>query len=180
MDTSTGVQTDTDESFATRVPVSQSESELRNYLLSMARMHEQHHNGRPYFFRYHGYEHYVLERGRFYESMPRPKKYRRGTPRYCFNNALSLVIKHPELTYVEGYASGAVIPVQHAWVVGPDGKAMEITWEEPGDSYYGVEFSREDLIRVIAHTKLAGIMPGDYRFGFPLLKGLPPGTQVQP
>jgi hypothetical protein len=48
--------------------------------------------------------------------------------------------KADRVTYVEGYAQ-AILPVHHAWNVDAQGRVMEVTWEEPGVAYFGIEFN---------------------------------------
>ncbi len=65
--------------------------------------------------------------------------------RNCFQHAAEAAKLERSLTYVEGYAI-LIIPVLHAWLVGPDGKVIETTWQEMGRAYYGIPF-RTDYIR---------------------------------
>lgn len=51
------------------------------------------------------------------------------TPNHCFANASRLVLadRSGELSYVEGFAMGQVMPVHHAWcAIG--GKVVDLTW----------------------------------------------------
>ena len=51
------------------------------------------------------------------------------TPNHCFANASKLVLcdRSGELSYVEGFAMGQVMPVHHAWCsIG--GKVIDLTW----------------------------------------------------
>lgn len=128
-------------------------------------------------------EDYVLDRGRLFRSAPLSTTQlsivlaaeRRATqagvlfaPRRCFANAAQLVLhdRTGELSYVEGYAVGTVIPIHHAWAV-IGGKVVDITWRrrQPtvtlehelsdhvlGDfsnehAYYGIPFQREEVLK---------------------------------
>jgi hypothetical protein len=63
----------------------------------------------------------------------------------CFQHAAVAAMEERSLTYCEGYAI-SIIPVLHAWLLGPDGKVIETTWKEMGHAYYGIPF-RTDYVR---------------------------------
>lgn len=50
----------------------------------------------------------------------------------CYANCMRIRNRHPEYQYVEGWAIH-LIPVEHAWLVGPDGRVVDPTWclQEP-------------------------------------------------
>lgn len=53
-------------------------------------------------------------------------------PQRCFDNATRLVLadRTGELSYVEGFAVGTVMPVHHAWAI-IGGKVIDLTWRCP-------------------------------------------------
>lgn len=61
----------------------------------------------------------------------------KGRLKECFRNAYRKAIDHPELTYVEGYATVNGLPVHHAWLLDPDGNVQDPTWREPTDRTCG-------------------------------------------
>jgi hypothetical protein len=86
------------------------------------------------------------------------------------------------LTYVEGWATiPGLIPVEHAWVTDAGRRVYEVTWETPGDAYWGMEFSVERADDVTWNGDATVL--NDFRRRHPLLSqhwtGEPPG-QVWP
>lgn len=123
---------------------------------------------------------WLLDQGRLFVPVKRPRGVRLGTKRMCYRNALMRAEAHG-LGYAEGYALGiACIPVHHAWCVDADGNAIEVTWPEPGSAYFGVQFNIEDVELTTTKQGYWGIVENDYIFGFPLLHGRPPGTRQSP
>jgi hypothetical protein len=90
----------------------------------------------------------VLREGREYQPARFEEfDYPRGAERKCFVNAFHLADAHPELTYVEGFASKRSEPIHHAWCVTEDGRVVDPTWQQhDGDpepeqwEYLGVPF----------------------------------------
>lgn len=61
------------------------------------------------------------------------------TDRLCYRNAAATAREHHGLVYAEGFActrAAADIPIAHAWCVGPDGTAIDPTWEHSAEVYY--------------------------------------------
>ena len=66
-------------------------------------------------------------------------------PKACFFNSLKIAKKLEGYQYFEGFAT-CMIPCEHAWVVSPEGKVIDVTWIrffDDGDDrvpqdYYGV------------------------------------------
>lgn len=50
----------------------------------------------------------------------------RAVPKACFENCRRLVKRMPGLKYYEGTAT-SIIPMEHAWVVTPEGRVLEPT-----------------------------------------------------
>ena len=86
---------------------------------------------------------FVLQHGRYW--MPGSVCWAKGASA-CYVHAAKAAIRNREYTYVEGYAVGAFIPVQHAWLVDKHGLVIETTWSQVGSGYFGVPF-RTDYIR---------------------------------
>lgn len=102
-------------------------------------------------------ERFVLRNGKPMESTKlkgRPLK--QGL---CFRNA-TWFSERGVGTYTEGFACRLNIPfpIHHAWVT-VDGKAMDPTWRKPEEAvYYGVEFSREEVIERSLATGCYGVL----------------------
>jgi hypothetical protein len=95
----------------------------------------------------------LIERGKFFEPIKRPKGYRKRADKACFTNA-ALLACDGRGTYVEGLACSSSSPglaVHHAWITLDGVHAIETTWQEPGASYFGVAF---DDVKTVAHTLL--------------------------
>ena len=73
-------------------------------------------------------EKFVLENGFAQDRALRDEG--SGVVRECYKNALELAREEPDrYVYTEGFALGAVIVVQHAWVTDlHDGSAVDPTW----------------------------------------------------
>jgi hypothetical protein len=127
--------------------------------------------------RYGCYEALILAQGQPWVPARLPRRAPRGMMRHCYLNALNLSSRYPALRYVEGYAVPTIngetyIPVQHAWCVDRFDRVWDNTWPEPQHSaYYGMIFSREEVARFIEiDEETFGILPTEYRIGFPLLR----------
>src|SRR3569832_1414902 len=106
--------------------------ELRQYLQNQAALMKQ---LRPQpDWKYNGFEELVLDCGTTVEAKPLPKNIKRGLPKSCYWNSQQLAFKRKSLTYVEGYALAEDVPmaVAHAWLLTPEGYAIDPTWETPG------------------------------------------------
>lgn len=126
-------------------------------------------------FVYRSMEEFVIRNGHNYFPRKLHREFKPGKPKLCFNNVTDLVLKKPELTYVEGYAMG-VIPVLHAWAVTSDGYVVDPTWTgrkgrpDLGTAYYGVPFDINFVLETITKKGTYGVID-DWKLGFPLLKG---------
>jgi hypothetical protein len=108
--------------------------------------------------------------GKFYTPQTLPSQYSKGTPKNCFQDAANLAMDHPDLTYVEGYATTGIIPVHHAWCADKDGKVIDPTWAALGDndegiehrSYYGIPIPTDELTARIIKKKTWGFFETDY------------------
>lgn len=85
---------------------------------------------------------FVLRNG--VEMAPRARIGPKRPNRQCFKNAAEFVMARrlagdDSCRYAEGFAisAGLGIPIHHAWVE-IDGEAMDPTWAEPGQAYYGL------------------------------------------
>ena len=155
-------------------------NELRQYLQNQAALIKQ---VRPQpDWKYNGFEELVLDCGTVIEAKSLPKNIKRGLPKSCYWYSQQLAFKRKSLTYVEGYALAEDVPmaVAHAWLLTPEGYAIEPTWETPGICYLGVPFSTEWVKSVLKARKKRGrgddlsIFECNYLEEYSLLKqGLP-------
>ena len=133
-------------------------------------------------FKYAGFEELVLDCGTVMEAKPLPATLKRGMPKSCYWNSQQLAFKRKSLTYVEGYALAEDVPmaVAHAWLLTPEGYAIDPTWESPGICYLGIPFSTKWFKSVLVSRRERGrgddisIFESNYLEGYSLLKqGLP-------
>ncbi len=123
-------------------------------------------------------EELVLRCGVPMESKPLPESIEAGAPGFCYWNCQQLAIASDSLTYAEGYALHPDVgfPISHAWLLTPDGCAIDPTWDSPG-CYFGVPLSTAWVQSVVAARNLfdnLSIFDGNYIEKFSLLKdGLP-------
>jgi hypothetical protein len=155
-------------------------SQLKQYLQDRADLIRKLHS-KPNC-QYAGFEELVLDCGTTMEAKPLPKNIKRGLPKSCYWNSQQLAFKRKSLTYVEGYALAEDVPmaVAHAWLLTPEGYAIDPTWETPGICYLGVPFSTEWVKSVLKARKKRGrgddlsIFECNYLEKYSLLKqGLP-------
>lgn len=132
--------------------------------------------------KYKGFEELVLDCGREMEAIPLPKKIKPGFKKQCYFNCIELIQKHQDLTYVEGYALDANIsfPVAHAWLMNPQGQAIDPTWESGGLCYIGIPFQTQWVLDFLEDRKQRGrddylsLFESNYLEEFSLLKqGVP-------
>jgi len=100
---------------------------------------------------------FILQNGKHFipQSLPQHLVKYQGRKKECFKNAYQFAGNG--FTYVEGYAF-SIIPVEHAWCVDNEGKVYEITWDEPGSEYFGVQFNFEYIMEIALMKKCYGIL----------------------
>ena len=93
---------------------------------------------------------FLLRNAQEMPGVPRPRRYRQGIIKQCYNNSWKLVKRsRRDLTYVEGYCYSRTFhyAFQHAWVVDERDELIDITLDSPENySYIGVKISKEDYI----------------------------------
>jgi hypothetical protein len=104
----------------------------------------------------------LLAEGTFFTYAPYPSTYPKGRMGRCFEDATQLVIDHPDLSYVEGYATG-IIPSHHAFGITKDGLVIDPSWsglaaymDITDTSYFGIIVDTKKLLRKIARQKRWG------------------------
>lgn len=85
----------------------------------------------------------------------------RDPPRRCFENAALRALRDETLSYVEGYACTEVLPlpIHHAWLVDPQGRVLDPTWESLG-SYLGLVFPTRSVLRLAQEKGTWGVLTG--------------------
>ena len=159
---------------------------IKQYLRSWGLLRERMLTEEVEGWRYHSLEALVLDLGKPYTRVPKPKGsgVRMGRMKHCFTNASRAVWQNSnKLTYVEGYACGG-FPCMHAWVTPNGTDAWDLTW--PYDErhaqaeYLGIAWSMDFLTDVALETGFYGVLgSGDDRFIARLLKDGPPHGAVQ-
>ena len=138
---------------------------------------------------------------RLFKAAPGPYK-----TKQCYYNAMLLMFEdemiEEKLVYTEGYASGQILPVLHAWVT-LNGKPVDVTWGEnmvsnghnrarspkrilerarynlQKGSYWGIGFPCEVVMKKAVDTGMSPSLIDDYEGGYPLLKtGIPKKWKV--
>lgn len=138
---------------------------------------------------------------RLFKLAPGPYK-----TKECYYNALRLMwedeVVKTKLVYTEGYASGHIMPVMHAWVT-MNGKPIDVTWgpDMIGDGhnrvrsakrllerarhnlqenrYWGIGFPRKVIMKKVTDTGMTPSMIDDWEGGNPLIKtGIPKKWKV--
>jgi hypothetical protein len=105
---------------------------------------------------------YVIEHGRPFTGIKRPKGYRQRAEKWCFHNAAMLALEGRG-TYVEGYAIplGDKFLCHHAWITTGDGCAVDVTWHNPEQAaYFGVPIpstvlAKRFLAKLLFHDLLS-------------------------
>jgi hypothetical protein len=105
---------------------------------------------------------FTLQHGREWQSQSLPSIYHPGVPRACFANVQAILFsklgKRERLVYVEGYACAGNLsfpfPTAHAWLVDPEGRVIDPTWEDPAEStYFGVPFNADYVLQTIRSAR---------------------------
>jgi hypothetical protein len=89
----------------------------------------------------------VLEHGRVFTGIERPKGYRQWAMKQCFRNAATLALRDKGC-YVEGFAisSSGSIYIHHAWITLDGVHSVDVTWRDaPSCHYFGIEFNKRFL-----------------------------------
>lgn len=128
---------------------------------------------RPRGWLYDGPNHFVLSHGHVGGLRTLTPDGASGTLKECYSNAGQLAIDNDGLTYVEGIATTAIIPLSHAWCVDPEGRVIDPTWFDHEETdYFGVEFATRYLIEETLRTETWGVLwENECRPNLPLLRG---------
>lgn len=144
-------------------------SEIKTYLRGVVMLLSA--NNRPFSpgLRYRNVEDFVLQRGRpMGARSPLSDEFPRDPPKQCFGNAYQRMMTG-KLVYCEGFATGGILPVQHAWLIDLNCNVIDTTWRT-GTEYYGVEFTTEYVVRTVLTRGSYGVI--DYfEARWPLLRG---------
>lgn len=104
---------------------------------------------------------FILRNAKTYAppAKPRPEGVPKMRDKHCFENALKLATDHEAdgWQYCEGYAT-SIIPMEHAWVVTPEGKVIDPTWKDAGVAYVGIAMKPTDVWRILCISGTYGVL----------------------
>jgi hypothetical protein len=97
---------------------------------------------------------FLLRNGKRFVSQPKPKRYKMGIPKACFENTRALVSRsRGRLRYAEGYVASAELPllILHAWAVDSKDRVIDTTLQDiltresrsAEAQYFGIVFPKE-------------------------------------
>lgn len=116
---------------------------------------------------------FVLDHGKDFEWQELPRPFRYGTIKHCYENSLSLAIRHPELIYCEGFGAG-IIPTQHAFCVTVEGEVIDSTWTpdlvKGCRDFIGIPLRTDFVRETVACRGYYGVLD-DWQNGWPLVTG---------
>ena len=141
---------------------------LKDYMEALTCIRKNHMSSPPGF-KYACMEDFVLQEGREFTPAPLPDDIPRGVIKECYKNSFDILFEKPDLTYCEGYAHGAVIPVMHAWLATSDGKVVDATWPEIGSAYWGIPFERDFVMKTAMTREVYGVID-NWEENYPLLR----------
>jgi hypothetical protein len=102
----------------------------------------------------------VVNHGRPYVGIARPKGFRKRKDKLCFANAGDLALDGRGI-YVEGFAGA--LPTHHAWLTIDGVHAIDPTWDNAPDvPYYGIPFPARLLSRTISRRGHWGMLDAGY------------------
>lgn len=103
---------------------------------------------------------FYLRLGRAFEPAPLPAGMQVGSKGQCYRNAGERALESERWGYAEGFATLSVpVPVHHAWLVDPEGRAVDPTWGYvPEAQYFGVVLSTEALMLHVEETRHWGML----------------------
>lgn len=116
-------------------------------------------------------ERFVLDRGRPYTGIVRPKGYRQRARKQCFTNASRLALEDRG-TYVEGFVTASGGPIHHAWITIDGQTAVDTTLPDaPARHYFGIAFNQAALLQMCKRGTYGMLEPFDIDFLRESLRG---------
>ena len=115
-------------------------------------------------FKYSSTEELILKHGATYIDINKKSRLK-GIPQNCYQNCYDIMLRRPDLTYCEGYATTSKIPIAvvHAWLVDSERQVIDPTWGRRNDPVYiGITFERDYVINFVNTHKLQGILESYY------------------
>jgi hypothetical protein len=127
-------------------------------------------------------EHWTLVHGKPYQARKKPRGFRFGEKKCCYQNSMLAIIDgrgvptDREITrYCEGY-SLRVMSFSHAWNVDENDEIVDLTLRDPFHrefgtvQYFGVEFNPEWVLKIVNARKAWASVIDNWEHGYPLLK----------
>jgi hypothetical protein len=106
---------------------------------------------------------WILPYASAHEPLPAlPRGVRRGEMKQCFENAFKVAAAQwtKRWKYAEGFAIGASgIIIHHAWALDEQERAVEVTWKQPGSSYFGIPIEVPTARSIIMKYGVWGLLP---------------------
>ena len=143
--------------------------------------------------KYNSAEELIAAQGRSWTPQPLPDSAAdwKGEMKQCYANSATAVLGlgKPKLEgarYVEGFVrvEGMSLPIAHAWAVDKNGFVLELTMNEPGVEYHGIEVPNEELLALIMRRDGYPSVIDNWHEGRPFLKygtiAPPPGEPPAP
>lgn len=114
---------------------------------------------------------FVLKHGIEFEYQTLPKKYKRMTPKQCFQNAATLCLREG-LIYVEGFTciENVGIPIAHAWCVRKGSNRVIDPTAQHARYFIGVPFTRERVAQQYSKVGNSVSLIDDWHNEWPLLR----------
>jgi hypothetical protein len=129
--------------------------------------------------KYNSAEELIATQGRSWtpQSLPDSAADWKGEMKQCYANSATAVLGlgKPKLEgarYVEGFVriEGTSLPIAHAWAVDENGLVLELTMNEPGVEYHGIEVPNEELLALIMRRDGYPSVIDNWQEGWPFLK----------
>jgi hypothetical protein len=119
---------------------------------------------------------FVEQHGVEQPGAPVPSAWRRRrnrTPHGCYQAAGRWSVRG-EATYTEGVALSSVGWIPHAWLTAADGSVIDLAWDDPGETYLGVQLPTSVAARAIRQGGMfAPLLPALIDLGWTPAMGEP-------
>jgi hypothetical protein len=115
--------------------------------------------------RYRSIQALVLDYGKPFINRIIPSPFRAEVA-LCYQNCFERLLLHDDYHYCEGYAidDDLNLVIAHAWLISDTGEVIDPTWTEniTGETYFGVVFDGEYVLKMGEKNERYGILDNDY------------------
>jgi len=143
-------------------------SGIKSFLKTISDIGSKYHKFNKKHFKYCSVDELLYKQGKAFKPGKLPQTITLQKPRECFKNCLLLASAMPQYRYAEGYAMNQ-IPLAHAWLVDKEGLAIDPTWPEPSEAYFGITIDTEYAVSASLKRGKAGCLD-DPENAWPLLR----------